>query len=296
MLSQLGLFAEYSAAAYCSNNINSTGDALSCEEDNCPSVQSADTTTLWEFDRYEFKRFQEIFPLILFIRACSYGNVAGFLAVDKTNKLLVVSFRGSRSISTWIANINFSLTNASSLCKGCEAHSGFLESWETVADDLVAQIESAQSIYSGYLLVLTGHSFGAAVAVLGGTALRNRGSTLSLVSISLIFIDLIPINKPQYTYGQPRVGNTALATYITNQGSLWRVTHQEDIVAKLPPSGFRFRHPSPEYWVTSENNATVTSSDVKIIQGVGSRLGNAGTLKPDVEAHHWYFGYIDECK
>jgi hypothetical protein len=34
-----------------------------------------------------------------------------------------------------IANINFGLTDASSICSDCEAHSGFLESWETVADD-----------------------------------------------------------------------------------------------------------------------------------------------------------------
>lgn len=184
-LGQLSLFAEYSAASYCSNNINSTGNALSCEEGNCPSVQSADTTTLWEFDRYGLtprllrSRLTDTF---FYIRDCSYGNVAGFLAVDKTNKLLVVSFRGSRSISTWIANINFGLTDASSLCSGCEAHSGFLESWETVADDLTSKIKSAQSTYSGYTLVLTGHSFGGAVAALGGTALRNGGSTLSLVS------------------------------------------------------------------------------------------------------------------
>ncbi|KAJ5344606.1 hypothetical protein N7452_002610 [Penicillium brevicompactum] len=262
VLSQLSLFAEYSAASYCSNNINSTGNAVTCAEGNCASVQSADTTTLWEFDR-----------------DCSYGNVAGFLAVDETNKLLVVSFRGSRALTTWIANINFGLTDASSLCSDCEAHSGFLESWETVADDLTSKIKSAQSTYSGYQLVLTGHSFGGAVAALGGTALRNGGLTVSL-----------------YTYGQPRIGNEALATYITNQGSLWRVTHQDDIVPKLPPSSWGFSHPSPEYWITSDNEATVTSSDVDVIEGVGSKAGNAGTLNPDVEAHNWYFGHIDGCQ
>lgn len=184
MLSQLSLFAEYSAASYCSNNVNSTGSALSCEAGNCPSVQSADTTTLWEFDRYELplRFFRRMRNNTFLTRTCSYGDVAGFLAVDKTNKLLVVSFRGSRSISNWIANINFGLTDATSLCSGCEAHSGFLESWETVADDLTTNIKSAQSTYSGYTLVLTGHSFGGAVAALGGTALRNGGFTLNLVS------------------------------------------------------------------------------------------------------------------
>lgn len=86
VLSQLGLFAEYSAAAYCSNNINSTGDALSCEEGNCPSVQSADTTTLWEFDRYEFKRFQGTFHLFcLSGLAHTATSLASLLSIKPTN-------------------------------------------------------------------------------------------------------------------------------------------------------------------------------------------------------------------
>ncbi|KAJ5146541.1 Lipase class 3 [Penicillium bovifimosum] len=253
LLAQLTLYSQWAGASYCTNNINSTGDALSCEEGNCPLVEAADTETLYEFDK-----------------SCSYGNVAGFLAVDRTNQLLVVSFRGSRTLSTWLANINFDLTDASSLCPGCEAHDGFLQSWETVADDLTAKIAAAQATYSGYTLVLTGHSFGAAVAALGGTALRNAGYAPNV-----------------YSYGQPRVGNKALATYITNQGSIWRVTHTEDLVPKLPPAAVGFSHSSPEYWITSGDDVPVTASDIEVIEGVGSRDGNAGTLSPNVDAHSW---------
>lgn len=102
--------------------------------------------------------------------------------------------------------------------------------------------------------------------------------------------------NPQYTYGQPRLGNKALATYITNQGSLYRVTHTDDVVPKLPPASFGFSHPSPEYWITSGNDVTVTPSDVTVIQGVGSKAGNAGTANPDIEAHNWYLVYIDQCQ
>lgn len=95
----------------------------------------------------------------------------------------MLSLRGSRTLSTWIANMNFSLTNASSLCQGCEVHAGFWQSWQTVADTMKSQIDSALKVYPGYTLVLTGHSFGAAVATLGGTALRNAGYQLDLVSL-----------------------------------------------------------------------------------------------------------------
>ncbi|CAG7915589.1 unnamed protein product [Penicillium olsonii] len=262
VLGQLKLFAEYSAASYCTNNINSTGDALSCDIGNCASVQSAETTTLWEFDR-----------------VCSYGNVAGFFAVDKTNELLVLSFRGSRSVSTWIANINTGLTDVSSLCSGCEAHAGFWESWETVADDVASQLKSAQSTYPGYKVVVTGHSFGGAVAALASAALRNAGTSLEL-----------------YTYGEPRLGNKALATYTTEQGSLWRVTHTNDIVPRLPPTSFGFSHPSPEYWVTSGNSGTPTTSDVTVVEGIDSKSGNRGELLPSVSAHLWYFGDMSGCE
>ncbi|CAG8109710.1 unnamed protein product [Penicillium olsonii] len=262
VLGQLKLFAEYSAASYCTNNINSTGDALSCDIGNCASVQSAETTTLWEFDR-----------------VCSYGNVAGFFAVDKTNELLVLSFRGSRSVSTWIANINTGLTDVSSLCSGCEAHAGFWESWETVADDVASQLKSAQSTYPGYKVVVTGHSFGGAVAALASASLRNAGTSLEL-----------------YTYGEPRLGNKALATYTTEQGSLWRVTHTNDIVPRLPPTSFGFSHPSPEYWVTSGNSGTPTTSDVTVVEGIDSKSGNRGELLPSVSAHLWYFGDMSGCE
>ncbi|KGO63625.1 Lipase, class 3 [Penicillium italicum] len=262
VLGQLTLFSQWAAASYCTNDDDSAGDALSCEAGNCPLVEAADTMTLYAFDK-----------------PSSYGDVAGFLAVDKTNKRLVVSFRGTRTIETWIANLNFLFADASSICSGCEVHHGFLESWETVADDLTSNITAAQTTYPGYTLVVTGHSFGGALATLGGTILRNAGFELDV-----------------YTYGQPRVGNAALAEYITNQGSLWRVTHDDDLVPKVPPSTFGFSHASPEYWITVGDNTTVTLSDVDVIEGVGSKAGNAGTLDPSIEEHFWYLGHIDACK
>ncbi|KAJ5831757.1 hypothetical protein N7474_000068 [Penicillium riverlandense] len=260
-LDELMLFAQYSAASYCSNNIDSSASTLSCAAGNCPEVQTANAAPLYAFDD-----------------STQYGDVAGFLAADDTNKLLVLSFRGSRTLSTWIANLNFDLSN-STLCSGCEVHTGFWKSWDTVSAKLKSEIDSAMKKYPGYTLVLTGHSFGAALAVLGGTALRNAGYKPNL-----------------YTYGEPRVGNTALATYITNQGSLWRVTHTDDIVPKLPPASFGFSQPSPEYWITSGDNVTVTTSTVQVIQGVGSDSGNAGTSDTSIEAHNWYLVDIDACQ
>lgn len=109
--------------------------------------------------------------------------MAGFFAADQTNKLLVLSFRGSRTISNWIANLDF-VKSPSSLCSGCEVHSGFWEAWQTAASTLQSKIDSAMQSYPGYQLVVTGHSLGGALAVLGGMALRNAGYSLKMVRVS----------------------------------------------------------------------------------------------------------------
>ncbi|RHZ54512.1 lipase family protein [Aspergillus thermomutatus] len=262
VLQELSLFAQYSAASYCTNNINSTGTKLTCSAGNCPLVEAANTKTLSEF--YD---------------SSSFGDVAGFLVADTTNKLLVVSFRGSRTIDTWIANLDFGLDSISDVCSGCAAHGGFWKSWEVVANALTTEVNSALAAYPGYTLVFTGHSFGAALATLGAATLRKAGIAVEL-----------------YGYGSPRVGNKALATFITAQGSNYRVTHTNDIVPRLPPRVFGFSHISPEYWITSGDDATVTTSDITVVQGIDSSGGNAGEDSTSVEAHNWYIGHIDGCQ
>lgn len=97
----------------------------------------------------------------------------------------MVSFRGSRSVDNWIANVDFPLESVD-LCSGCQAHNGFWEAWQTIADELPGKVTAAMEEYSGYRVVFTGHSFGGAMATLGATALRNNGVDIDLVcSLSL---------------------------------------------------------------------------------------------------------------
>lgn len=57
-------------------------------------------------------------------------------------------------------------------------------------------------------------------------------------------------------------------------------------------------HISPEYYITAPNNATVSASEVKVLQGEVNWDGNTGTGVPSISsfaAHHWYFEEADGC-
>lgn len=107
--------------------------------------------------------------------------MTGLLALDNTDKLIVLSFRGTESIENWIANLAADLVDASSLCSGCEAHLGFLTAWESVSGTLTSEVAAAVAAHPTYQLVFTGHSLGAALATLGAVSLRNKGFNIDLV-------------------------------------------------------------------------------------------------------------------
>ena len=113
--------------------------------------------------------------------------------------------------------------------------------------------------------------------------------------VKLLSWPLRNVNDTQYPFGSPRVGNEELAEYITGQGTLYRTTQTNDIVPKLPPGTWGYSHPAPEYWITSDNGATVTTEDVEVIQETNSTAGNAGTAGGSVLAHLAYFVDISAC-
>lgn len=86
-----------------------------------------------------------------------------------------------------------------------------------------------------------------------------------------------------------------MAQYLTDQGSYWRVTHENDIVPRLPPMSFGFSHASPEYWITSDNDVTPTTSDVTEVDGIDSTDGNAGEALTSIDAHKFYIVSISAC-
>ncbi|KAH7126729.1 Alpha/Beta hydrolase protein [Dendryphion nanum] len=251
---------QFSSAAYCANNHNSVGDKIKCSGGSCPLVEAANTTTLAEFANFPGT------------------DVTGYVALDHTNKLTIISFRGSSSIENWMTNLDFRDTTTD-LCPGCTAHNGFWQSWVDARPGVLTAIKKAIATAPKYSIVATGHSLGGAIATLAAAQLRNEKHTVAL-----------------YTFGAPRVSGPALAAYISAQpGGNFRVTNRNDPVPRLPPFFLGFTHITPEYYIGRKTGETPVIADMRIFDGVNSMAGNSRWVVTDVDAHLWYFRSMSRC-
>ncbi|KFY71565.1 hypothetical protein V499_08225 [Pseudogymnoascus sp. VKM F-103] len=263
LFAKLKFYVQYAAAAYCTNNADSSGTPISCATGNCPDVQAANAVSVLEFD------------------SSILTDMRGFLSVSTVRQEIVLAFRGSSSIRNFLTDLNFGYVNFG--CSGCSAHAGFATAWYEPRSAILAALKTTRAQYPSYKIVITGHSLGGAVATLAAGDLRSQGYAADL-----------------YTYGSPRVGNGAFASWVSAQpGVTARVTHVNDPVPRLPPMLIAgYRHTTPEYWLSNGSATKVdyTLADVKVCEGISTTGCNAGTIPTlDLDAHRYYFLAATSC-
>jgi hypothetical protein len=139
-------------------------------------------------------------------------------------------------------------------CPNCTVHSGFLTSWLNTRCTIIPHVERALLKHPDYKLVLVGHSLGGAVAALAALEFQARGWDPYVT-----------------TFGEPRVGNKALARFIDKRFNLnWsstgdarsgeetemkyrRVTHVDDPVPLLPLKEWGYRMHAGEIFISKSS-------------------------------------------
>lgn len=141
--------------------------------------------------------------------------------VATAGQTIYVVFRGTKTISEWIDDAEFSQVAYDYVSSGGRSETGFTAIYETVHEAIVDTV-GALAAQGGYTtLYVTGHSLGAALATLAAPELEARTT----------------LQPRLYNFASPRVGNPAFAgRYNELVPTSWRVANTNDVAPTLPPT------------------------------------------------------------
>lgn len=188
---------------------------------------------------------------------------SGYCAIDKQQKRIILTFRGTSSRRDWLSNMDFLPTTYHPIsyehfqhkytknlpnCNNCNIHRGFYQVLKTSLVPVMKATAILLDEHPDYQLHIVGHSLGGVLSTLLGLEFQLMGYDPLVVSFAC-----------------PKIGNEQLMQFIdeqfhTNQvvdfidsnhdlkKGLIRVTHKGDIVPNLPPSMF-YSHAGYEYYI-----------------------------------------------
>lgn len=190
---------------------------------------------------------------------------------------IIVAFRGTYSITNTIVDLSTIPQEyvpypapddgdgePEHRCENCTVHMGFMSSWRSAREVVLPALKAAREKHPGYPVQLIGHSLGGAVAALAALELR----------LSLGWKDITVT-----TFGEPRLGNKALASYVDaafglKNGNIEdaeklpyrRVTHVNDPVPLLPLTEWGFHSHAGEAYI-SKAALQPAPEDVRLCRG-----------------------------
>ena len=190
------------------------------------------------FENFELVKAWNTGPLL----SDSCGYIA--LSHPPSPKRIILAFRGTYSIANTLADLSTvpqeyipypgddddDPDDNPPKCDNCTVHTGFYTSWMNTRNEILPALEETVTTHPDYKLTLVGHSLGGAIAALASLDFLARGWHPTIT-----------------TFGEPRIGNAALARYFETRFNLSddyrdddtklkfrRVTHIDDPVPLLP--------------------------------------------------------------
>ncbi|KZT32922.1 alpha/beta-hydrolase [Sistotremastrum suecicum HHB10207 ss-3] len=179
-----------------------------------------------------------------------------YVAYDPSSQTLVIAHQGTdpENIQSIANDVALGLTPISSTefpsaPSGVKVHKGFQETFLRTSSQitsLVSKSLTSQSPGPITNVLVTGHSLGAAIAVMDAIDIKTNILTGSLAGIKLDCV----------VFGLPRGGNQAWANFVdqTLGTSLSHTSNKNDPIPTLPPLFLSFEHPSGEIHITNSGD------------------------------------------
>lgn len=207
------------------------------------AVYMTDLTALytWTCSRCnDLTRGFEMTCIIVDVQNC----LQAFVGVDHNLNATIVSIRGTQenSIQNWIKDLIWKQVKLNyPNMPNAKVHIGFYSSYNnTVLRPAITNaVRKARKLHGHSDVIVTGHSMGGALA------------SFCALDLAMSFGSN---NVHLMTFGQPRVGNAAFASYFAQYVPYTvRMTHERDIVPHLPPYFFflpklTYKHFPREVW------------------------------------------------
>ncbi|THH01907.1 hypothetical protein EW026_g883 [Hermanssonia centrifuga] len=147
-----------------------------------------------------------------------------------------------------IAMSNLSPTLFPGISSSIFAHSGFLDEHALTAPAILTETKRLISTEGATSVILVGHSLGGALAELDALFM-----TMNLPS---------NIHVKGVTYGTPRVGDPAFATFFDSKvPDFEHINHESDPIPICPGRALGFAHPHGEIHIVSDNDAVSCPGD-----------------------------------
>lgn len=151
----------------------------------------------------------------------NFGSMVPIAYVATKDSNIYVVFRGTKTIVEWIDDAQIGQVPYAFLSSGGLSEQGFTDVYASIHAQIVQTVKELAQSGNYDTLYVTGHSLGAAIAVLAAPELAQETAFSTPV---------------MYSFAGPRVGNPkfGLSTYSPNVATSWRVVNTNDLVPKLP--------------------------------------------------------------
>ncbi|KAL1917381.1 uncharacterized protein VTP21DRAFT_5037 [Calcarisporiella thermophila] len=152
-------------------------------------------------------------------------DVNGYVAYDRVARTIAIGFSGAISWKNWVQVAKSRPIAYSSAGEKATVHRGFQQAYTEARGVILDAVRLVLKQYPHFQIVVTGHSFGSALATLcAADVYRSFPPSMGLSSrVQLV------------TLGQPRIGNKPFARYIASLPiNPKRVVQQYDPVPHMP--------------------------------------------------------------